>query len=426
MKGITIYETPLWGDEENVVYLQSLADASYTLKQVGSDDITCHLEGTAKDPVVKAKCNKDDEYDFEMGALIALMKKCGVRKVADACNEAFPHETSGSIYAENKQYRKIIKWLEEENEKLKLDCEKLQHGYNADMIFCGGRGNGKQHKALIELFKKIDQKKVDAAYKEAYNTTLPVWQKEFIKEAYNITQDEKEKRNKEKLNRIYGAQSLGKLGKFYSIDEFGMPKKLSKREDMWTNIFKSHKENDVIIEVKKEDVNAFLHEIENKIPEITWYSGVKIFERKIIIKDIYEELKRCDKICFRLQKENKLTYSSDPHIYPYREYEHIEYLPPMRWDLFEKGRRIVRVTSDNLDSFLNECEKNYDVVGSKGFKYFIKNKIANNHGFIIISKYLYDNKPTLHFMTPEDLVRNQIEFPITYDAKKIVDWEDVR
>jgi hypothetical protein len=33
------------------------------------------------------KCSKDDTYDFETGALIALMKMCGVDKVVRACNE---------------------------------------------------------------------------------------------------------------------------------------------------------------------------------------------------------------------------------------------------------------------------------------------------------------------------------------------------
>lgn len=242
MKGFMIYETPLWGDVDNAVYLQEVKDASYTLKQIGSDDITCYLEGTAtKDPVTKATCNKDDTYDFETGALIALMKKCGAKKSAEACCEAFPHETSGSIYRENKRYIKRIKELkeenerleasvcakgilnnkllkdyhsaqsayeimveksadlidkvkklEEENEKLKLDCEKLQHGYiDTDMIFCGSRQNGKQYTFLVELFKGIDKKKVDAAYKEAYNTKLPLWQKEVLNQMYGIYKESK-------------------------------------------------------------------------------------------------------------------------------------------------------------------------------------------------------------------------------------------
>lgn len=34
MKGFMIYETPLWGDEENTVYLQEVKNASYTLKRL--------------------------------------------------------------------------------------------------------------------------------------------------------------------------------------------------------------------------------------------------------------------------------------------------------------------------------------------------------------------------------------------------------
>ena len=134
MKGFMIYETPLWGNEENTVYLQEVKDASYTLKQIGSDDITCYLEGIAtKDPVTKATCNKDDTYDFEEGALIALMKKCGAKKAAEACCEAFPHETSGSIYRENKRYIKRIKELEKENERLKEKVDDF-YAYNKGLI----------------------------------------------------------------------------------------------------------------------------------------------------------------------------------------------------------------------------------------------------------------------------------------------------
>ena len=54
----------------------------------------------------------------------------------------------------------------------------------------------------------------------------------------------------------------------------------TKREEMWNEIFALHKENDVIIKVKREDVTTFLQEIQNRIPEITWVSGQKILEAK--------------------------------------------------------------------------------------------------------------------------------------------------
>lgn len=452
MKGFMIYETPLWGNEKNVVYLQEVKDASYTLKQIGSDDITCYLEGIAtKDPVTKATCNKDDTYDFEVGALIALMKKCGAKKSAEACCEAFPHETSGSIYRENKRYIKRIKELEEkvdnlyaynknlineidqknheiislkalkltneslkkdnesfrrtceklkkeneelhkdidelfendtyrksevarlsfknhrleeENEKLKLDCEKLQHGYiDTDMMFCGGRQNGKQYTFLVDLFKGIPKDKVDAAYKEAYNK----WT--------------------------------------------GLYKIPTKRAQMWAEIFALHKESDVIIKVKKEDVNTFLHEIENKIPEITWLSTDKIFETKYTIGDIYEELKTCDTIYFRLSKINTLSYSSDECIYAFRGLKPIDYLPPMRWDLFKKGRIVVGVRKEHYDEFKKEITRQFGLTNQhKPYENF-------NYSF-------YMHYKNVNFI--EAVGRSQFRQPTMINNHKVVYWEDVK
>ena len=142
------------------------------------------------------KCSPDDTYDFETGALIALMKMCGRDKVIKACDELYKDDNYKNALQEvtenalkcsveylNKTVDKLshaidnykndlykvtkrCRELEEENEKLKLDCEMLQHGYN-DMMFCGGRQNGKQYTFLVDLFKKLDQMIVDDAYKGA-------------------------------------------------------------------------------------------------------------------------------------------------------------------------------------------------------------------------------------------------------------------
>lgn len=198
------------------------------------------------------KCSPDDEYDFEVGALIALMKMCGRDKVTKACDELYKDDN----------YKNALQEMTENCEKLMKENEKLQHeydlcknsenalkcsvdylnktiaklntaiyGYKEDLnkvtkrceeleikesmlnkqeeaikkreeklfVYFGGRQNGKQHTALVNMFKKLDQKKVDAAYKEAYNTTLPVWQKEVLKQAYNIITGEKEKRNNNEI-----------------------------------------------------------------------------------------------------------------------------------------------------------------------------------------------------------------------------------
>lgn len=206
----------------------------------------------------------------------------------------------------------------------------------------------------------------------------PVWQKEVFKQ---IQKDQ--------------LASLLEAGKYlYKIP--------TKREEMWEKIFDLHKESDVIIKVKKEDVNTFLHELENRIPEITWASDVKIFETKYTIGDIYEELKTCDMIYFRLSKINTLSYSSDECIYLYKGFKQIDYLPPMRWDLFKKGRLVVKVDVDNYEDFYNKCEEE---IGRKPLN-------ACKGTFTV-----YYSKGTFH--------RRPYNDDVPY-AKKVVNWEDVR
>lgn len=285
-----------------------------------------------------------------------------------------------------------INELEEENEKLK-------HGYNDSYtMFCGGRQNGKQYTALVNMFKKIDKKKVQEAYKEAYGDRV-IWctSQPSIRDTLNSLIEE---------SRAFTRKCVDEL--LYKIP--------TKREEMWVRIFKLHKTNDVIIKVKKEDVNTFLHEIENKIPEITWLSTVKIFETKYTIKDIYEELKTCDVIYFRLSKETKLTYSSDSHIYPYSDLVQLTYLPPMRWDLFKKGRIVVGCTEEEVPEFREKVVREFGSIRME--KYSIENLRCNGP----IRVYFHYNKdtnwlkPLLVSGVPRAKVNNH----------KVVYWEDVR
>ena len=294
-------------------------------------------------------------------------------------------------------------------------------------VYFGGRGNGKQYKALVELFKKIPKDKVEHAYKEAYNTVVPVWQKEFLNQMYGIHKESKEKTELPRTLDINGTvyrksiqikdfgeqinkltvDSLIEQSRAFTkkcVDEW-LYKIPTKREKMWEKIFTLHKENnDVIIKVKKEDVDTFLHELENKNPEITWLSTVKLFETKYTIKNIYEELKTCDVIYFRLSKKNKLSYSSDSHIYPYRGLKCIDYLPPMRWDLFKKGRLAVKVDYDNYKEFYEACEKELGKRPLTMFPYTFTVSICKKDGLFEIFT-IEDQKKT---------------------GRKIVDWEDVR
>lgn len=389
------------------------------------------------------KCSPEDTYDFETGALISLMKMCGVEKVKKAAKETFfdvaensVNEYEEKIHAleeeikrlkgesekrwkiyqrsiqkkqdrinelqaqikaseDDKQknieyyekeiknlkyrltckdisleakdkkisiYEKRILALEAENEKLKLDCEMLQHGYNnADMVFCGGRQNGKQHTLLVDLFKKIDQKKVDAAYKEAYNTTLPLWQREFLKEALSIY------------------------------------KPPTKREEMWNKILTNDK---VAIKVKKDDVNSFLIELEERNNTILWGSkrkATEVFKSRILMKDFHSK----DYCYFYIDSKCKISYAL-MLLGKYKDYTLVDYLSPMRWDLFKKGRLIVKVDADNYEDFYNKCEVE---IGRKPH-YTSKGTFT-----------VYYKNGTFHTRPYNDTI------PF---AKKIVNWEDVR
>lgn len=475
MKGIIIYGNPMWGDNERATYCEYINNASFELTQYAPKEVISCLKGEALESS-KAVCSEDDTYDFETGALIALMKKCGVEKVVRACNEAFSEDTFktyATMYERelndlSKKYDKVVKYcdtlresnkrlqkekeqiivaknilynklekenkdlkknidelfeseqhskselgrlyfekhrLEEKVEKLKLDCEKLQHGYNdtdnvpsghwdgdiLDIVFLPGRACGKQYKALVELFKKMDQKKVDAAYKEAYGSRV-IWCS-----SQSSTRDM--------------LDSLLDSCRYAIPTEFTWELKMpTKREKKWERILKLHKENDVIIEVKKEDVTTFLHEIEDKIPEITWASNVKIFETKYTIKDIYDELKTHNRIYFRLSKENKLSYSSDESIYASKGLKTIDYLPPMRWDLFKKGRIIVGVRNNNeLEEFRKEVERNTG----------IKNIPTCPTNLCLFYMFDKDNyKIILNSVTAANIAK--------INGHKVVYWEDVR
>lgn len=378
------------------------------------------------------KCSPDDTYDFETGALIALMKMCGFDKSYKAIEEAFKYnsydakkskvyeekihtlekEKEQIIVAKNVLYNRLEKEnkelhknidelfkdskhaksevarlsfekhrLEEKVEKLKLDCEKLQNGYlDTDMIFCGGRQNGKQYTLLVNLFKKIPQNKVDEAYKEAYNTKLPVWQREFLKEALSIY------------------------------------KPPTKREKMWNDILSCGDVGESkFVNVKKENLSAFLKDAEA-------HGVYDLYGDKM--SDSFKNLYFYDQSVFTFQILRKPAgFVASTYCYVNtKKCGAIDYLPPMRWDLFEKGRRIIRVNTDKLDEFITKCTNKFGSI----MKPVLKRYKDFTHIFVMISDYHYDNKPTIHIMEPEDLVRNQHENPNKYSDKKIVDWEDVR
>lgn len=444
MKGFMIYED-YRGKE--VVEAIKLDGVNYKCESVTSDDIWINELRGIRMTSTQANCNKEDTYDFETGALIALMKMCGVEKVTKACDELYKDdnyknalqemtenceklmkEKEQIIVAKNILYnnlREEHERLEEEKKhledkyercqhildakvkdihRLKEENEKLQHEYD----LCLNSENALkittqlQNKSIEKLTKAIDGYKNDLYEVAKHCRELEA--KEDILNKQEETRNNNEykylesfsvvRRNSKQYESLY-KESYGKWCQQWI-------KPPTKREEMWNKIFELHKEDDIIIKVKKEDINTFLHEIETKFPEITWRSTVKIFKTKYTIKDIYIELKRCDELYFKLSKETKLSYSSDEFIYAYKGLKPIDYLPPMRWDLFKKGRLIVKVNADNYEDFYNKCEVE---IGRK------PRYVYRGETFTVYYKYGYHTRP----------YKDTIPY-----AKKIVDWEDVR
>ena len=428
MKGIIIHGNPMWGDNERATYCEFINNASHELTQYAPKTIVSCLKGEAS-KASKAVCSKDDTYDFETAALIALMKMCGLEKSAKAYAEIYDDTAYGDALKErdrldrllreakevintkarfikekNEEIEKLKKEKEqiitaksilnnklieensnlsyikscnestieslentrdllinknneliEENEKLKLDCEKLQHGYN-DMILCSGRQNGKQHTALVNMFKKLDQKKVDAAYKEAYNTTLPVWQKEALRQAYDIHKESKEKTELPRTLDINGTT----YRKSIQIKDFGE-------------------------QINKLTVGSLIEEsrdfMTSRVPNgfrhvMTWWVA---------------------------------AYNED-------EINAINYLPPMRWDLFKKGRIVVACTEEEVPEFREKVVRELGNIRME--RYSTENIHCNGpiRVYFHYDKNINWLKPLLVSGIPRVKVNNH----------KVVYWEDVR
>lgn len=415
------------------------------------------------------KCSPDDTYDFETGALIALMKMCGFDKSYKAIEEAFKYNSydakKSKVYEEKirtleKEKEQIIvaknilynnleeenECLEEEKKHLKDKYERCQHilqsrtkdvhrlenevidlktqiglmaKKEADLIdkakefeeenkmLCdkikfldkenrnlvyGGRQNGKQYTFLVDLFKKLDQNKVDEAYKEAYNTKLPLWQKEVLKQMYDVYQESKEKT----------VDSLIEESRAFtrkSVDEW-LYGPYTKRAEMWNDILACGDcEHSKYVEVKKEDLEAFAKECnEKKIFNVNGYelrSGEYWFDDDSCIFQIFR--KSAGFIC-----ANRIYLAPEDAI--------IDYLPPMRWDLFKKGRIVVGVRKEHYDEFISNATKN---IGT-----FLKHKPYDfNYTFFMYNK---DSK----FINA--VGRSQFRAIKEMNNHKVIYWEDVR
>ena len=301
-----------------------------------------------------------------------------------------------------------------ENYKLKTDCEKLQHGYVdtdvplnywdgdvLDIVFLPGRSCGKQHKALVNLFKKLPQDKIEAAYKEVYNTELPVWTKEFLNQMYGIYKESMKKTELPRTLDINGTV----YRKSIQVKDFGEQIKplssLTKREKMWDYILK---EGRTPVYVERKDIHKFLEECQ--IAGVKWQSGKMPLEAEPF--DMIEENDGIYFFVMTSRVPNGFRHVMTWWVKAYDEdiKKTINYLPPMRWDLFKKGRLAVKVTPDNYKEFYEACEKE---LGKKPSAY----PMFWDDVTISICK----KDGPFEIFTMEDQKKT---------GRKIVNWEDVR
>lgn len=374
MKGIIIYEDFIT-EFKSVVNCGRLSPACYTCRGSADDIPQASVSGGLLETTT-AICSGGDKYDFETGALIALMKMCGRDKVIKACDELYRDDN----------YKNALQEMTENNEKLIEENKRLKEVLNQMY------GIHKESKEKIELPRTLDINGV------VYRKSIQIKDAdEEIKPLHNDSLDSLIEENRAFIQRVF--------------DEWGWIDGPTKRKEMWSELFAIHKESDVVIKVKREDVNAFLHEIEKKIPEITWASNQKIFEVKHTIGNIYGELRTCDVVHFRLSKATKLSYSSDPDIYLYKYLKHITYLPPMRWDLFKKGRIVVGVRKEQYKEFKEAITKRFGVIN-----------IHNPYDGFDYSFFIYDKYANF----VESIDRSQFRQLKILNNHKVVYYEDVR
>ena len=152
MKGFYIYENDAFPKRTDCL---SLHDVSHVCKLTGWDDPEVTIDGGITKKTY-TKCSSKDKYDFEIGALISLMWMCGKEKVEKAYRETFfKGGDPGACPYFGFCKEPTIRRLESEVEQLKLDCEKLQKGYNKKVL------NGKYGLGVLHQFiKKQEYKKL--------------------------------------------------------------------------------------------------------------------------------------------------------------------------------------------------------------------------------------------------------------------------
>ena len=167
----------------------------------------------------------------------------------------------------------------------------------------------------------------------------------------------------------------------------------AKREEMWDDILSCDCKHSKYVKVKKEDLEAFAKECNEK--KIFGISGYEFHLQKFWFDD--------DSCIFQIFRKPAGFICATDVSFAFED-TIVDYLPPMRWDLFRKGRIYVKLDAKHFDEFKQACIRELGVSPNTG--YF-------NGEMIVIN------------------IPKEERFVITRDlkgfkARKIINWEDVR
>lgn len=463
MKGYIIFE-----NFDKLIDCKEILDGDYTCM------ISDYPNGTFSGVInraTEARCNKEDTYDFETGALIALMKMCGFDKSYKAIEEAFKYnsydakknkelnilkrdndkvkdldvkEYYNKLSEENINLKKekeqiivakniLYNNLEKENEKLKKRINELE-SYNAKLeerIAAEQRGGYKFLKDMEKLQHEYDLCKnsenalkcsVDYLNKSIakLNTAIYGYKQDLNKVAERCKEleeeNEKLKLDCEKLQHGYNdmifcgeqinkftVDSLIEESRAFTrkcIDEW-LYKVPTKREEMWENILACGDcEHSKYVKVKKKDLEMFAKECNKK--KIFSIIGCEFNPQTYWSDD--------DSYIFQIFRKPAGFICAKMVVFVYKD-TIIDYLPPMRWDLFKKGRIVVGVRKEHYDEFILNATEHIDS--------FNKHNPYDdfNYSFFIYNK---DSK----FI--EAIGRSQFRQLKVINNHKVVYWEDVK
>lgn len=444
MKGIIINEgSPLLENKYvNACYIQY---ADLTVQLALDEGVQYCLSGV-RNKSAGACCSKHDTYDFETGALIALMKMCGLEKSAKAYAEIFDDTAYGDALIERDNLKEQVKdlWgynnglirkIEQENREnisLKKDsesfrkrCEKLKEE-NERLYEIRDLLTNKNNELMEKnerLNKSICAKGVlNGKLLKDYNAAQSTYEIMVEKSADLMDKVKKLEEENEKLQHGYIDTDM-----MYSIykesrekaelDGYGITfswelKVPTKREKMWDEILK---EGRTPVYVERKDVHDFLEECQ--IAGVKWTSGKMPLETMPFhMSDGYDglyffvmtslDISKCKHGTkgFRHVMSWWVT-ASDEEVR-----NSIKYIPPMRWDLFEKGRLAVKVNYNNYKEFYEACEK---VLGKEPFRHTVLTTVYAGPFTVSICK----KDGNFEVFSIKDQKKT---------GRKIVDWEDVK